>query len=361
MRFFSVLIVAALLPVLGACDGVPPAQAGKKDQDASTQRDDGHTKKRKPTSTSSQCLHLVGGTATAQFPATTMILAKTGPTRYEFCSASFIGPNTLITAGHCLDAIDPMNLRLAGSVELPTSEFANRYNAGLGPSSVITNGAAYIGQSIDTNNDAVRQRDLAVVIFAKTVAPAVFAVAAARPTVGDVVTMASYGATTFMATSFAKGFQQTGSNVIDNYSSFSALIATTSQASTNTNPQDVLASSGDSGGPLLKGGLLAGVLSMQGLLTSPTTIPLNLWVDLNSAESKNLLARAVAAGAIIGPLPPPATPEPPKPATDVSPEGGSGEARVEAETSDVAKGDDAEDHGDVEGKDDQDVDDDACE
>jgi V8-like Glu-specific endopeptidase len=61
------------------------------------------------------CLSLIGGTKTQAYPASALIAYASGTTKFYTCSATFVGHNTMITAGHCLDKVNPASVRYLGN------------------------------------------------------------------------------------------------------------------------------------------------------------------------------------------------------------------------------------------------------
>lgn len=250
-----------------------------------------------------RCASLAGGAATAAYPSTGIVVYKIGSTSYSSCSGTFIGPNVLMTAGHCVNPSDLLGIRFVGASTLNNVNFNARFAAGSAPVKVIHNGASYIGMGMDFTSEAIRSRDLAFLIFGKTVAPAVSAMAPARPAVGTGVTLVGYGSQVFDSLApISSIFQQVGRNVVKDLSQGGSNMLAVSGNIASVNVNDTLAAHGDSGGPLFIDSKVAGVLSVGGKLTP--TVGFNLWVDLNSATSKALIKSAVAAGAIVGGLTP---------------------------------------------------------
>ncbi len=283
-------------------------------QSGTPSRSDSEAKKKtKKQASGKTCARLVGGNDTSDFPATVLLASLVGANQYEFCSATFVGANVLITAGHCLHKPDPSVIRFVG-VDANSQTVVQRYDAGIAPSNIIHHGPSFIGKDLDVNTEATREKDLAYLIFATDLAPAIIDVAPTRPAVGEVVDVVGFGNNVFAVASPTHQFRrQTGSNVIASFASNGIQSLGIKGQTNTTDPAAVLASFGDSGGALLYQDKIAGVTSMLAPLGG--TDGGVLFVDLNSTVSKSLRQQAEAAGAKVGVEPPPSVVSP-SPAAD---------------------------------------------
>ncbi len=255
---------------------------------------------------STSCSALVGGQDTSDFPATVLLATLTGGGGVSFCSSTFIGPNTIMTAGHCIDDTNPKGVRYLGS-GLPDGQFGALYAASKAPSVVVTHGPGYVGSNMEINREDVRARDLAILIFPSDIAPAVSPLAAARVTPGSPVDVVGFGSTIFGKSDPRHKFRrQAGKNVVADVPGTENVAITTTIS--GVNPAAVLGSYGDSGGSLLHDGELAGVTSTISFVGQD--LGATFFVDVSSEASQQLIEQAKALGASIGPLPRVAEPAP---------------------------------------------------
>ncbi len=261
---------------------------------------------------------LIGGTKTQAYPASALIAYASGATRFYTCSATFVGHNTLFTAGHCLDRANPASVRYLGNTPMPISDLRTRYDAGVSALKVIHHGESYLSTAMDFNNEAIRSKDFAIVIFPDNTAPAVLTVAGQRPAVGSTIRIVSYGNTVFGNTTGEDKFQWTGTNSLESMSNRGTNMLAMSAAPNTTNSADVLATFGDSGGGMFFNDELIGVASVVGNLTP--TLAFNLYTDLSTSANLDLIAQAKTQGAVIGPLSAPETPKDPDPTPDDKPD-----------------------------------------
>jgi hypothetical protein len=182
------------------------------------------------------------------------------------------------------------------------SDLRKRHDAGVAAVKVIHHGDAYLGPTMDFNTEAVRVKDLAVVIFPNNTAPAVLPIAAQKPAACSTIRIVSYGNTVFGNTTAEDKYQWTGTNSLENFSTRGTSMLAMSAAPNTTNSGDVLATFGDSGGGMFHNDELIGVASVVGSLS--TTVAFNLYTDLSTTANKDLIARAKTDGAVIGPLTP---------------------------------------------------------
>ena len=246
------------------------------------------------------CLSLIGGTKTQAYPATAIIAYAFGTTKFYTCSATFVGHNTMLTAGHCLEKSNPASVRYLGNTELKITDLRERYNKGVAALKVIHHGDAYLSSTMDFNNEAIRSKDFAIVIFPDNTAPAVFPVATQKPAVGSTIRIVSYGNTVFGNTTSEDKYQWTGTNTLESLATRGTSMLAMSAAPNTTSTGDVLATFGDSGGGMYFNDEIIGVASVVGSLSS--TLAFNLYTDISTSVNRDLITNAKTQGAVIGPL-----------------------------------------------------------
>ncbi len=181
------------------------------------------------------------------------------------------------------------------------TDLRERYNKGVAALKVIHHGEAYLSSAMDFNNEAIRTKDFAIVIFPDNTAPAVFPVAAQKPAVGSTIRIVSYGNTVFGNTTSEDKYQWTGTNTLESLANRGTSMLAMSAAPNTTNSGDVLASFGDSGGGMYFNDEIVGVASVVGSLSA--TLAFNLYTDISTTVNRDLITNAKAQGAVIGPLP----------------------------------------------------------
>lgn len=248
---------------------------------------------------------LVGGQDTSSFESVVLLMDQMGERSYQLCTGTFIGPNTLITAGHCIDPSDQLGVRYVSGTVSP-NQLGVGFARGVAPSKVLHHGTSYLGRSINVSLTSVRDRDVAVLVFDQDVGPAAMELGATFPALNSIVDIVGFGSTTFAAATPNHTYRrQTGRNQISNVSAFGFEGVGIIASKTNTNVEDVLVSIGDSGGALVSQGKLVGVTSA---LSSPAGDQgVGLFASLTLQHNIDLLARARSLGAKIGPVVVPGT------------------------------------------------------
>lgn len=296
MKFVPVLVLIGSL-VNAGCNDAPEvaARQSKKDSEQETGLTKKSPKKTKETNSQSKkkCFGLVNGQDTEQYLPSVYLGRKVGTNGFEECSGTWIGPNALITAGHCINAANPKNIGYISNKKLSQTELLPAVNNAIFPENVFHHGTGYIGTSMNLTSEAVFSRDIAILVFKDNLADEAYPVGTIRPAVGSSVRLLGWGSKVANTNSTAPNkIRQTGTSTTINTSSagFSALAI--GSTSTHTAP-------GDSGGSLIFNNQLVGVTSGYYTFSGGTYYT---YADLALADNKSLIAAAVAGGALIGPV-----------------------------------------------------------
>jgi secreted trypsin-like serine protease len=223
--------------------------------------------------------------AESTFPSVVLLVMEL-PEGQGICTGTFVNDSQVVTAGHCVEGLNPANPTLYYARQTATGELEGvqalnfvrnpRYNINLG----------------------VSPYDVSVVNFKPGTAPATSPRATRAPFAGETLTIVGYGNNVNSFDSWGQltgsgaGTKRAGTNKVGSVSggfiNFNGL-----PESDGLNAQGTLVSSGsgDSGGPLFVNGALAGVTSGGGL--SPDGrggyIAVSKYVDLNNTNVKPFL------------------------------------------------------------------------
>jgi trypsin len=223
---------------------------------------------------------LNGREAGGLFPAVVALVDADGEV---VCTGTFVSATTVLTAAHCLVDFDRAgDLRLKGK-NTPAK-------------------ALYYNDAYDPDDVTTWSFDQGVVVFPAGTAPATLGFAARAPAKGDTVTIAGYGQTDLeKGSGNGLGTLRYGTNVIDDL--FDGLITYWAPIEATTSDGENAGSSyGDSGGPLLVGGKLAG--TCVGETSRKTSSFRDTYANVYSSAYRDFLRDAVReAGADVPELP----------------------------------------------------------
>jgi len=218
-----------------------------------------------------------------EMPAVVELLDQQGRTQ---CTGTFVGPNAILTAAHCLQR------RFGSAVRTPLV-YLNQ-----------NDDFETIVQISSQGQESGFGDDLAILILETDVAPASIKMNASGIASGTIMSLIGYGCT---GGSVGAGHKRKGKAKIldikdDNRRSKSVIISTVTPRYPNQTQlpiQDRQAHlcPGDSGGPALIDGAVAGVASW--LDPSDSRGYVNRWASVSSEFAKSIFATSVAEGAKI--------------------------------------------------------------
>jgi len=265
--------------------------------------------------TNTNCFELVNGQVSNAHPAVVHIVQvdRTTP-GYANCTGTFIGPNTLVTAAHCVPA-NPHGdevFYLPGNRHNDTEieNFLKQPDARNRSTKIFAANLNSVKKGYILMDEIYK--DVAVVVFAQNIAPATISVAKTRPANGSSVVLVGFGNSTYQGNDVELIKRAGESKMVDN--EFTRRYAGSSLSLFSNLNDGPSVASGDSGGPLLFNGELVGVASgyavldnrLRQLLQTQYEI-LSSYGDVLSNEMNSLLAQAKQAGAVIGPVTQPST------------------------------------------------------
>ena len=298
-RLACVGIVAAA--VIGCSESASPRN--------SSSRTVGKTSAKSQPATSGSCLNLVNGLDTRDFPTVVRLVGIRGKS-YGVCTGTFISPTALITAAHCIDSSANGGVSIVAGDRL---DFSQNIMAGsIKAIRAFTRG--FIGSTGDTSKTDTVNKDTAIVLFPRGAAKAYAAIAAAKPSPGVKATSVGYGLTDYYDEANAgqnyDASKHYGSiDVVPSGDGSNIYVGDyTTQESEKVLGAKIVDSMGDSGGPLFVNNEITGTLSVGGSrdrASDGLTAYFSVFVDINSADTRELIRIANDAGADI---PPPGTP-----------------------------------------------------
>jgi Trypsin len=248
---------------------------------------------------------LVNGKESSEHPAVVLIVQQKS-TGVGVCTGTFVSSSTLITAAHCINS-QPNG----GIYYFPGSK--PNLQAPTSPAIKATK-AFHLGKTIEyfeglNGNIQPALDDLAIVVFPEGTAPAAVGLVGAKPPLEETVTMIGFGSTHVVGSPNLSNYtiaRRIGTNKIKlapNFQDFhpeQILVGYISeQASQNANGALSLASNGDSGGPILAGGLIAGIASTASFYPTTPALHFASYNSVNGPEAIQLIAQARQGGASI--------------------------------------------------------------
>ena len=264
-------------------------------------------------------LSLINGEATSDFKAVSRIVireqSQSDSTKFsvKICSGTALAHNTFLTAFHCIPGS-----RLAGNVyHVPETEVDLEWTVAQQTSLLTNNRKALkivLGEEPDvTFTDDGRAiietesvfKDIAVLIFPNNTFSEFLPVGDRDPHACEFVDLVGFGETAIPAIAGpgSKSIKRTGKNQLplipSNLVLQSGSILVSGWAQENNSQNLTLASKGDSGGPMILGGAVVGLVSMGGLtneLSQNTQLnnhlsgdALNFYASLKTSNFVNLM------------------------------------------------------------------------
>lgn len=251
----------------------------------------------------SSSLALVNGHETTEYSAVGLIIMD----NKAACTGTFVSATTMITAAHCVNTSEN-----GGIIYIPGAK-PNFQDPNLVYVEALK--VVHLGKTSDdfvasdSPSAELRLSDLAVVIFPPATAPAVVGLTSRRPGADDVVTMVGYGLTQLIDQIDDTPHDPSrvvGTNKIEDAPNDPAfepsqlhLGFVTEAESVDADGAAAMVSKGDSGGPILLDGALAGIASQAGATVSSPVVYHGVYNDAIGAKALELYAAARAEGAVI--------------------------------------------------------------
>jgi V8-like Glu-specific endopeptidase len=236
------------------------------------------------------CFNVVNGADTSEYPGVVLILMSKSGNVSSSCTGFFVGPNTMLTASHCVDPSKFDGFLVSSVSRLPRGAGLPK---GFKPSKVI---APRIVTSATNADD--RAYDVAAMVFASDVAPGVVELAGESPAAGETATVVGYGQTNVDNGGVIENALQKryGKNEVGEAKN--GIITFVGPMFDNgLSPEDKGSGGapGDSGGPLFVDGKVVGVVSGgSGQPTEDTVV--NVYADVTHTHTREILHKAKDAG-----------------------------------------------------------------
>ena len=222
--------------------------------------------------------NVINGKETTDYPSVGL-LAELDETNVigGTCTGTWVGPNTMITAAHCITAGSETELVfLKGSVVSTgdTIQDAQKIVAtGVKPTKVIMNADELKHGNLanDLIEMNIAYKDMAILIFGSDVAPATTKILNRHPTNKEAAVIVGFGATASAvrtAEPGEKSIKRVGKNHVvvrdelkEAFPDLLIMFGRGKTVDTSGKAIDSLSGAGDSGGPIFVDGALAGVVS----------------------------------------------------------------------------------------------------
>jgi hypothetical protein len=244
---FSKLVQISLTVALAACTNQVVEKAGRP----SGLRN----------SSNGQCPKILNGIVVDNVRAVVSLITKYQDGSEGGCTGTFLGDNVVLTASHCTENT------ATGSVELADGTKAVAMVRGWTVEDKKEDQAAEengLGTDLSWAKYFDRKsRDIAVLIFPSGTSSSWRNIAPNPPKVGDTITIAGYGRTSFNQDDSPDGNVRYGSNRID-FLKDGLLIFESAAGTHPTAGQDSTSGLGDSGGPVLYEEGVVGVIAAGG-------------------------------------------------------------------------------------------------
>ena len=298
MRLTPPKVVLVLCLGLAACE--PAATEREASRAAGTKSKTKNGKK--------ACFKIVNGEETSNRPEVGFIFSVISNTETGACTGTFVSANTMLTAAHCIENGLTPNYVPGTSFDLSRGDLIEKWVAEAPKVKDV------IVSELDTeSNGTIRSdkgyKDIAVIIFEDDVAPAIMPLLGRSPKKDEKVEVMGFGLTTALeggqAPSVSKkrhGFNKIyKQDQIDE--GYKDSIVIVGDATTNGSDKS-LTGHGDSGGPLIVDGAIAGICSSGGPVPDEAKDLFNneealtAFADLSSSYALDFLKDAEAAGAV---------------------------------------------------------------
>ena len=233
---FSKLVQISLTVALAACTNQVVEKAGRP----SGLRN----------SSNGQCLKIVNGIVVDKVRAVVSLITKYQDGSEGRCTGTFLGDNVVLTASHCTENTESGNVELADGTKAVAMvrgwTVEDKKEDQVAEENWLETDLSW-AKYFDR-----KSRDIAVLIFPSGTSSSWRNIAPTPPKVGDTITIAGYGKTSFNQDDSSDGNVRYGSNSIDYLSSKDGLLMYESTVETQrTAGQDSGGAPGDSGGPVL--------------------------------------------------------------------------------------------------------------
>ncbi|NBQ52607.1 MAG: hypothetical protein EBU49_03375 [Proteobacteria bacterium] len=234
---FSKLVQISLTVALAACTNQVVEKAGRP----SGLRN----------SSNGQCLKIVNGIVVDNVRAVVSLkITNQDGSLAGNCTGTFLGDNVVLTASHCTENTATGNMELAdGTKAVAMVEGWTVEDKKEDQAATENGGENELSWAKHLNR---KSRDIAVLIFPSGTSSSWRNIAPNPPKVGDTITIAGYGKTSWNQNDNSDGNVRHGSNSIDYLSSKDGLLIYQSAVGPQpTAGQDSTSAPGDSGGPVL--------------------------------------------------------------------------------------------------------------
>lgn len=204
------------------------------------------------------CFKIVNGATTNAHPGVTLILSLRNNQIYSTCTGTFIGPKTVLTAAHCI-AGTVMGISRSNQIDMRSTASQNSALGTFISAAKVLNNDPTINSRPPVPNDS--RSDVAVLIFSTVVAPEVIPLLDRQPVTGDQATLVGFGNdNTDPKYANPVLYKRFGHNTITVENPIGISVRGRPASNGNAAASDSVGASGDSGGPLLINGKVAGIL-----------------------------------------------------------------------------------------------------
>jgi len=243
-------------------------------------------------SSNGQCPKILNGIVVDKVRAVVSLITKYQDGSEGGCTGTFLGDNVVLTASHCTENTATGSVELADGTKAVAMVRGWTVEDKKEDQAATENGVEFeLSWAKHLNR---KSRDIAVLIFPSGTSSSWRNIAPTPPKVGDTITIAGYGKTSFNQDDSPDGNVRYGSNRID-FLKDGLLIFESAAGTHPTAGQDSTNGQGDSGGPVLYEEGVVGVISAGG-----TTLAIEAY--LFSEFNLKVLEEAESKGAHINGL-----------------------------------------------------------